>query len=182
MFKRNSRSTVKGMAAGAVGGLAASWLMGYAHIAFDKLSERVSTPDAGGSPPAAPRRPRPPASDEEQANVKAAVAVAHAAGRELSPEQQQRAGAFVHYAFGTVVGTLYGAAAEHSALARAGSGAPFGAVLWLLSDEVAVPSLKLSRPPRDYAREVHASALAAHLVYGVTTELLRRGLRQAFAR
>jgi len=168
------------MAAGALGGLAATWLMGYAHTGFDKLAEHLSPPD-GGSSPAKPQRTRPPASDEEQANVKAAVAIAEAAGSELSPDEKQRAGSLVHYAFGTAVGTLYGAVAEHSSLPRAGAGTAFGAVLWLLSDEVAVPVLKLAKPPREYSFEVHASALAAHLVYGVTTELLRRGLRAAIA-
>lgn len=166
------------MAAGALGGLAASWLMGLAHTGFDKAAEKITGP---GSVPAG-RRPKAPASDEEQANVKAAVAVADAAGQDLSADQKQRAGTFVHYAFGTVVGAAYGVAAEYSKLPRAGAGSAFGAALWLLSDEIAVPVLHLAKPPREYSVEVHASALAAHLVYGVTTELLRRGLRAAFAR
>lgn len=173
---RNQRSTAKGLAAGAVGGLIASWIMGNAHLALNKLTGEKS---AGRQQPrsGAQRPQQQPASDETQANVRAAVAIAEAAGTELEPEQKQLAGTFVHYAFGTIVGGLYGAAAEHSALTRAGAGTAFGSALWLLSDEIAVPVLKLAKPPREYALEVHATALAAHLIYGFTTEMIRRGLR-----
>src|SRR5579883_1250317 len=155
MFWRKQPSAVKGLAAGALGGLIASWIMGYAHTAFDKAAETVSKPNQSA---------KAPASDEEQANVKAAVAVAHAVGTELSPPQEQRAGTFVHYAYGTLLGAGYGVAAEYSALPRAGVGTAFGAALWLVSDEVAVPALHLAKPPQEYAVEVHVSALAAHLV------------------
>src|SRR5579883_1916844 len=116
MFWRKQPSAVKGLAAGALGGLIASWIMGYAHTAFDKAAETVSKPNQSA---------KAPASDEEQANVKAAVAVAHAVG--------------------TLLGAGYGVAAEYSALPRAGVGTAFGAALWLVSDEVAVPALHLAK-------------------------------------
>ena len=41
----------------------------------------------------------------------------------------------------------------------------FGAALWAISDEVAVPALRLSKGPQAYPLRTHAMALASHLVY-----------------
>jgi len=172
---RNHRSTAKGLAAGAIGGLAATWIMGYAQTAFHKVAGELAHAGGNGSP--APQRPHMPAAEDEPATVKAAVAIARAAGRDLAPERREAAGSLVHYAYGTLIGAAYGAAAEHSDLPRTASGAAFGSALWLLADEVAVPALKLARPARDYPAEVHAVALCSHLAYSVTTELIRRALR-----
>ena len=56
-------------------------------------------------------------------------------------------------------------------LAAAGLG--FGAALWLVADVVAMPLLGLSRPTTRRRLEMHLQSLAAHLVYGITTELVR---------
>ena len=50
-----------------------------------------------------------------------------------------------------------------------GEGAVFGAALWALSDEVAVPAFHLSKGPQEYPLRTHAMALASHLVYSVRT-------------
>ena len=76
-----------------------------------------------------------------------------------------------------MVGGLYGGIAEVLPGVAAGLGLPFGFALWLLGDEVAVPALGLAKPPLEYPPEVHADALAAHFMYGVTTDLLRRVFR-----
>ena len=59
------------------------------------------------------------------------------------------------------------------------AGIPFGAALWLAADEIGVPAAGLAKGPAEYPVSKHASALAAHLVYGATTELVRRGLVRA---
>jgi putative membrane protein len=51
-------------------------------------------------------------------------------------------------------------------------------VFWLVVDETAVPVLGLSKPPTDYPASTHVYALASHLVYGLTAELVRRSLRK----
>jgi len=61
-----------------------------------------------------------------------------------------------------------------------GLGAPFGTALWLGADEVAVPAFHLAGPPWKTPASVHARALAAHLVYGLTTEGVRRLVRRVF--
>jgi len=39
--------------------------------------------------------------------------------------------------------------------------------------------MSLSKPARDYPLSTHAYAIASHLVYGVTTEMVRREVRRA---
>jgi hypothetical protein len=110
--------------------------------------------------------------EEENATVKAAAAVAeNVFDRELPEDEKQPAGNAMHYAFGIATGGLYGAAAEHWPAVRACEGTSFGAALWLAADEVAMPLMKLSRPPREYPLRVHAMGLGAHLIYGAVTEL-----------
>jgi uncharacterized membrane protein YagU involved in acid resistance len=58
-------------------------------------------------------------------------------------------------------------------------GLPFGAAVWLGADEVAVPAFGLSKAPMEYPASTHASALAAHLVYGLTVDVVRRAVRAA---
>jgi hypothetical protein len=41
-----------------------------------------------------------------------------------------------------------------------------------------VPAFKLSEPPLEHPPSVHAKALAAHLVYGLTAETVRRLVRR----
>ena len=53
----------------------------------------------------------------------------------------------------------------------------FGTAVWLGADEVAVPAFRLSKPPTEYPVSVHAYAFMSHLVYGVTTDLVRRAVR-----
>jgi uncharacterized membrane protein YagU involved in acid resistance len=84
------------------------------------------------------------------------------------------AGELVHYAFGGAIGAIYGAAAAKTPDVTAWGGLPFGATVWLIADEMGVPLAGLSKAPTEYPLSKHASALAAHLVYGATTEAVRR--------
>jgi putative membrane protein len=77
------------------------------------------------------------------------------------------------------MGAVYGGLTEALPRSAAGWGLPFGALLWLGADEIAVPSLGLSGSPADAPVSTHASALASHLVYGVTADAVRRAVRAA---
>jgi len=174
MIRRKQHSKIKGLAAGAIGGLVASWIMGYVHAALGAPQQQQKSGDDDAQ---RARQEQQQQAEGEDATVKTAVAIAEAVHREIPPQKKKAAGSLVHYAFGTIVGGVYGMAAEEWRPVREGEGALFGAALWLVSDEIAVPSLKLAKPPRDYPLKVHAGALASHVVYGVTTEMVRRGLR-----
>ena len=118
------------------------------------------------------------AAEDEPATVKAAERIAEDVLRTDLPEEiKPIAGEAVHYGMGALSGAMYGAFAELVPPVRAGNGLLFGAVLWWLADETAVPALRLSKRPSAYPPSTHAYALASHLVYGFVTETVRRVLR-----
>src|ERR1041385_2513085 len=95
------RAMWKGMVAGAAGGLAGAGAMNQAHAAIAKLKKQRQQTEN-------------PAEESEDATMKAADKVLSiAAGRHLTHEQKKMAGPVVHYAFGAVMGALYGAVTEH---------------------------------------------------------------------
>lgn len=114
----------------------------------------------------------------EDATVKTAQAISrNLFGHELTPSERQVAGPAVHYAYGALVGGLYGALAESWSTLTTGFGMLYGMALWLLGDEAAVPALRLGPPPTRVPPRKHADYLAAHLVYGIALDLTRRALR-----
>jgi putative membrane protein len=75
------------------------------------------------------------------------------------------------------MGGLYGAAAEYSNVVRSGNGTLFGAALFTGADLVVVPALNLSSSSDEEPAAALAAPYAAHLVYGITTEFVRRLVR-----
>jgi uncharacterized membrane protein YagU involved in acid resistance len=148
---------------------------------FRELRPQSST--GGGQqeePEEASREPqgRQEKNDDEDATVKTAQAISQRIlHRRLTQAEKRLAGPAVHYAYGGLVGALYGGLAELLPIVSAGMGLPFGAALWLMGDEVAIPALGLAKPPTEYPPRVHADALATHFMYGLTTDVLRRFLR-----
>ena len=116
--------------------------------------------------------------EEEDSTEKVADAIACAiTGQHLSKQAKKQAGPLVHYGFGCVMGSAYGAIAEYSSQARLGFGTLFGAVLFVGADEIVVPALGLGKSPAEDTISNQVSHLAAHLVYGAAVEIGRRGLR-----
>jgi putative membrane protein len=172
-------NVMKGMLAGMVGGLVASWTMNQFQSAWTKIAEgfegshgaQSMQPADGSNPQDKP--------DQEDATVQVAEVVAeNVFDHQLLESEKKPAGMVVHYAFGTATGALYGALAEVAPQVTTGAGLPFGAVFWLVADEVTVPLLGLSKGPTAYPVSTHAYALASHFVYGLTAEVSRRALRQ----
>jgi putative membrane protein len=83
-------------------------------------------------------------------------------------------GPIVHYAFGALTGGVYGGLAEYSSRVTSGFGTSYGGVLFSTADLLAVPAVNLASAPSDSAL---ATPFAAHIVYGATTEFVRRILR-----
>jgi uncharacterized membrane protein YagU involved in acid resistance len=96
----------------------------------------------------------------------------------LTNREKEIAGAAVHYAFGMGSGALYGVLAEAAPQVTKGAGLPFGAFVWLTADEGMVPLLGLSKGPTAYPLSTHVYALVSHLVYGLTSEIVRRAVRR----
>ena len=150
-------SVWKGILAGLAGGLAGTFAMTQFQNLWTKA--RGGSGSGGG---------------DEPATVKAARSIFP-----FTEESKNTAGNIMHYSFGTLNGGVYGALAEVSPVARAGAGSVFGAALFLVADEALVPLMGWSKPPQDYPLSAHAYGLASHLVYGVTTDGVRRAIRAA---
>ena len=177
---------LKGLAAGIVGGLVASVAMNQ----FQKLLSKLTSSDERshgaqslqqGSPKRGigrelEKRGKDEPEDDAAGRLANAISVG-ISGRELTEKEKEVGGTALHYAYGISMGAAYGAAAEFSSEVTVGAGMPFGALIWIGADEGVVPLLGLSKSPTEYPLSIHAYALASHLVYGLTTEAVRRTVR-----
>ena len=172
---------LKGLVAGLAGGLVASWTMNQFQALWTKVAESVEHAQSGSSSDKGGEGGEQQSSEgQDDATVKAASAISEGIfDHKLTKSEKKLAGPAVHYALGTSVGGLYGAAAELAPEVSAGIGLPFGAAFWLVADETAVPLLGLSKAPTEYPLSTHVYALASHFVYGLTTEVVRRAVRNA---
>src|SRR5205085_1298206 len=185
---RRGGSAWKGLAAGAVGGLAAAWTMNQFQALWSKLaageerthgaqSMQQGSPQHGiGRELQAQGKDDP--KDTAPARLAQAISV-EAFDHELTKSEKEVGGAALHYAMGVTSGAFYGAVAEVIPEVKVGAGLPFGLAIWVTADEGIVPALGLSKSPTEYPLSVHAYAFASHLVFGLTTELVRRAVRNA---
>ncbi|MFU8803215.1 MAG: DUF1440 domain-containing protein [Bradymonadaceae bacterium] len=170
---------LQGAAVGLLGGLVASWVMNQfqTHVPASAFA-RVLGENGAGNGAQSEESQRGSEDEADPATVKAAQAVSTTVfHHELTPEEKKWAGPLVHYSFGAATGALYGAMAEQAPTVTRGLGVPFGAMWWLVADETFVPTLRLSQAPWKYPASSHVYALASHLVYGLTTEAIRRMVR-----
>jgi len=164
-------SVLKGLAAGAIGGLVASWVMDEFQIVWFKVAKSMQSQNGTSE--------REKKNQEDPATVKAAEMVSEKLfDHQLTKEEKKPAGNAVHYATGGTSGALYGVAAELAPKVTTAAGIPFGTAVWLAIDEAAVPLFGLAKGPTQYPVSTHAYALASHFVYGMTTECVRRTLRK----
>ena len=166
MKNKNSDSNLlKGIVAGAVGGLAAAFVMTQYQALTAKISETSKKPSK---------------KEEEPANVKAAQMVSeNIFNRKLKKAEKEPAGEAMHYLMGGVSGAIYGATAELTGATTFAAGLPFGSAVWAIADDVIIPALNLSKPPSEYPLATHAYALSSHWVYGLVTETVRKAVRKA---
>jgi uncharacterized membrane protein YagU involved in acid resistance len=182
---------LKGAAAGFIGGLVAT-------LVLDGMQRVMSEPNRRGQQQSNGQRstrmnrqqPRHPdqgtsnsqkqqhGDEQDQPPERVATIVAEkVAHKRLNAKERAVGGAAVHLGFGTFVGTLYGAAAEAAPVVTIGGGTAYGAAVWALADETAVPLMGLAKPPKQRALSEHTTSFVGHLVYGSVLELVRRGVR-----
>jgi putative membrane protein len=162
----------KGLAGGLAGGLLASWTMNRFQDVWSSLGRRNQKSQAAPLTQATSDEP-------DDTTIKAASAISEGLFHHpLTKDEKKLGGTLVHYSLGASVGGLYGAAAEFAPEVTTVAGLPFGAVFWLVVDEGAVPLLGLAKGPAEYPLSAHAYALASHLVFGATTEFVRRTVRR----
>jgi uncharacterized membrane protein YagU involved in acid resistance len=169
---RRNHSAWKGLVAGVVGGLVASWAMDrfqYWWLSFGRDDEQRLQ-----------QSPNQEANQEEPATVKTASAISEGVfAHRLTDREKAIAGPVVHYAVGTTAGAVYGVAAEYETDVTTLAGIPFGAAFWMVVDEGALPLLGLAKGPSAYPTSTHVYALASHLVFGLTAEVVRSAVRRA---
>jgi uncharacterized membrane protein YagU involved in acid resistance len=164
MKKTVAGDVVKGAVAGLIGGLVASFVMSEFQRLLSALSEEEKKTKKK--------------KEDEPANVKTAEAISeNVFDHKLKKSEKEPAGEAVHYAMGATSGLIYGIASEIAPMTTVGLGLPFGAAVWLVADDVVVPALGLAKPATQYPLSTHAYALSSHLVYGLTTDLVRRAVR-----
>jgi uncharacterized membrane protein YagU involved in acid resistance len=175
MFHKCDKHPFRGVVAGVAGGLFASWVMNEFMAGPGKqITRSVQTREQN--------REQAEHKNDPDATMKAADKLTEAAtgGRHLTREQQETAGPVVHYAFGALMGGLYGGLAEYSGTVRSGFGTAFGATLFAGADLLAVSAFHLSAPLSETPAETLVTPFAAHLVYGASTDLVRRLVRKLF--
>lgn len=151
----------KSVVAGALGGLAGAFAMNQFQALVSAVSKSQEQPQ--------------PENQDEDATIKTARALSRELfHHELTKEETKWAGPLVHYSMGKVMGAAYGAVAEKFPVAGAGLGTAYGALVWLLADEIAVPLFGFAKGPEEYPLSSHVNALASHLVYGFITGLTRK--------
>ena len=158
------------VAAGIAGGLVAAWVMTRFHVALY---------GGGVTGVEEPQSHRPVDGGRNDPTTKLAdMAVTAVTSAPLTRREKQVAGPIVHYLFGASMGAVYGAAVHARPELTVGMGVPFGLAVWLLADEVALPTLGLADGPGAYPFATHAEMLAAHMVFGAATHLATRQVLQ----
>lgn len=181
---------LKGLAAGLIGGLVASWTMNRFQAIWSRQEVGVEKPHgAQGIKPyvegkesfsAEKGAPEQSVKRQDDPTEKIAEAVSESVlDRRLKESEKEPAGAVVHYAFGIAMGGFYGALSEVAPIVTVGAGIPFGAAFWLTADEGVVPALGLSEKPTKYPLSTHAYSFFSHTVYALTAEAVRRTVRRA---
>lgn len=187
----------KGCAAGLAGGLAATLVMTGLQNAWNSVTDRSKehVPKANGNGTKsisqqlaeiryAESNPQEKTnSAKENPTETVAAKVVSVTGKQLSKQGKKTGGAVVHYAFGTIMGGLYGVALElapqwHRRNAIP-SGLLMGGALFAAADEVALPAMQLTDSPAKIPLSMHVYGLASHLVYGATAGLLIKAFRKA---
>ena len=153
---------------GLAAGLGAGLVGAFAMSAFQALLARVDITSGVTGAPSTEK-----AADRLSENV---------SGRPVSYGMRATAGEAVHYSVGSLIGGLYGFAAEAEPRVRAGGGAVFGAAAATVVDETLVPVARFGEPFWRAPWMSHPYSYASHLVFGVATEGARKLLRRFLAK
>jgi putative membrane protein len=171
------RHPLKGLIVGAISGLAGTFAMTQFQNVWNRIGEEMQEPRA--EPEAKPAEEQ----EKEDSTMKAAGKISEEIGRPLSRDERKKAGPWVHYAFGTSVGAVFGLAAEVEPVSVRGinpvfAGAAYGAAVFLAAHEIAVPALKLSSNPRKEPIPDQIAEFVSHLIYGIGTALTYHGIKR----
>ncbi len=174
-FDRRRPSVWKGAVAGLAGGLVGTWVKSKAEPVLQEIGETLF-------PPTYDEKQRPGADveghPERMPPAEMAQDVTDAFDVTLSRDQKLTAQGGIHWAFGTSAGVAYGVLAEVSD-AEVGYGMPAAAALFAGTHASTLPALGLQASPAKLPTAWWVWEFGSHMVYGVTVDLVRRGVRRA---
>jgi hypothetical protein len=87
----------------------------------------------------------------------------------ISRSAARKTGIALHYLYGAMIGGCYVVLASRRPQIRSGSGTVFGALLWVVGDEIPITFAGLS-DPRSKTPASHAAAFSAHLLFGALVD------------
>ena len=161
---------------GAIAGLVGSWVKSLAVLPLQHWGEELFPPhpaekiqrgaDSSGHPENMPNAVLAQETSE---------AIQH---HSLNSHKREEAATTIHYAFGIAVAAGYGLLAEKYPAVTAGGGLLAGACLWASTHGSTIPALGLQAPVKQMPKAWYVWELGSHLVYGVVTESVRRGMRR----
>ncbi len=179
MSPTQKQCPLRGLAAGLLGGAAASLVLDLFHTASLKGTQAFE--DATGLPPTLSGQQQAQLLGYQYAQAEIASRLSQlVTGKNLLREQRAQAAPYVHYGLGALAGALYGLLAEYLPSVTTGHGTAYGALLYLGGPETALPAFELSPSPRKIPPAMHVGGLAAHIVYGAALETARRLTRRLF--
>ncbi len=174
--KKREIKLMAGIAAGAIGGIVATWALDQYQEGALEATRRAE--DALDADPKLSRQQEDQMRDYQRAHAEAAHRISKSAfGKGLTRIQRRNAAPFVHYAVGALAGGAYGLTAEFLPAVRAGFGTGYASLLFLGGSEALLPWLNLGPKPQKVPAAAHAGGLSAHFVYGAVLETTRRVLR-----
>ena len=169
----------KGLLAGLAAGLAGTAAMTLFQTCWSKAQKDLSK-QKGSNESADSNRQE--SSQEEPSTVKVANQISETIlHRDLRTNEKEPASYAVHFAFGTLMGGIYGISSEYLKVARTGYGLLHGLGLWAGADATVLPAIGLSQPPTERSAGELTYEILAHAVYGVSSETTRRFVRMQLA-
>lgn len=175
----NDRALWKGLLAGLAAGLAGTAAMTVFQTGWSKAQKELSQSKRSGESSESKRQQT---SQQEPSTVKVANRISETIlHRDLRTSEKEPASYAVHFAFGTLMGGIYGISSEYLKIARTGYGLLHGLGLWAGADATVLPAIGLSQPITGRSAGELAYEILAHAVYGVSSEATRRFVRTQLA-
>lgn len=100
-------------------------------------------------------------------------------GYPISSQNEELAEQLVNFPFGASIGAAYGYGKKDKDELNIKDGVILGSSTWFSTHETSLPILGLESKPTDIPMKMQANELFAHVMFGVTTELVRNLVNRA---
>lgn len=100
-------------------------------------------------------------------------------GTPISSQNETLAEQLVSFPLGAGIGAAYGYGKKDDDELRLGDGVILGASTWISTHETSLPLMGLEAKPSEVPLRLQANELLAHVLYGVTTEVVRSYLSKS---